>query len=104
MKGNPIVLLTTLSLFTIWIIVISFKEYQYPDREEIQLKVNYLSRIISEPFGRESDLYKIQEQNPEWKLFSLSFSTFALTNVYFIDTSFKQTAISLIDKAIQKAL
>lgn len=80
------------------------QEYEYPDRKDIQLKVNYLSRIIKEPLDRQQDVLILQNQNPEWVLFSLSFSTFALTNISFIDTTFRSQAIETIDSAIQQAM
>lgn len=80
------------------------QKYKFPDNKELQLKINYLERVIKSPMDKNSDLTKIRYESSEWMLFSLSFSTFALTNIAFLDTSFKNQSIELIDYAIQKAL
>lgn len=78
--------------------------YEYPPKAELQQKVNYLSKQIKQPFNQNSDILAIGNENPEFMLFSLSFSTFALTNISFLDTSFRTQAIEIMDFAIQKAL
>ena len=85
-------------------LVLNFQNYKYPDKKELQLKVNYLERIVKSPMNKDADLIKIGYQSSEWMLFSLSFSTYALTNIAFLDTFFKEQSIELIDSAIQKAL
>lgn len=104
MRKRYKILLTVFTILAIWLVFLSMQEYEYPDRTDMQLKVNYLSRIIKEPFDKQQDIINIQNQNPEWALFSLSFSTFALTNISFIDITFRSQAIETIDSAIQKAM
>ncbi|MDX1909042.1 MAG: hypothetical protein SF053_18540 [Bacteroidia bacterium] len=98
------IFLCILGILAGWLFWLGFQPYQYPDREDIQLKVHYLARVIRQPFRTNADFRQLEYQNPEWSLFSCSFSSFALTNIAFLDTSFKVQAIELIDLAIQKVL
>ncbi len=104
MKKTYIVLLILLAALAIWLILASRQQYEYPNQKELRLKINYLARMIKTPFSMNNELLNLREQNPEWMLFSLSFTTFALTNISNLDTSFKTESVALIDNAIQKAL
>jgi len=104
MKKKYKITIASILILVIIGFILNFQNYKYPDKEGLQLKVNYLERIIKSPMDKNSDLTKIGSQSSEWMLFSLSFSTFALTNIAFLDTTFKNQSIELIDFAIQKAL
>ncbi len=104
MRKRNFILFISILLITALVTYAGEKKYNYPDRAEIQLKVNYLSRIIKAPFAKDSDLQRIKDESPEWLLFTLSFSTFALTNIGYLDTAFKKQAIDVIDWAIQKTM
>lgn len=91
-------------LLTICFTYLGLQKYKYPDRSELQLKINYLSKFTNQSNLNQSDLSKLEEQNPEWNLFSYSFACFALTNISFLDSSFKNQAVELIDLSIQKVM
>jgi len=82
----------------------SFQSYRYPSHVELAQKSKYLARIIQSPIDDHSDIYHLKHQNEEWMLFTLSFSTFALTNMAYLDSSFTSSAATLIDTAIQQAM
>jgi hypothetical protein len=103
MKKQPL-LFIILAILSIWVAITNLQSYQYPTQKDLQLKINYLSNILQKPLGNDSELIKIKTENHEWALFSLSFSTFAATNIAFLDTSFHAQSIEMIDNAIQKAV
>jgi hypothetical protein len=104
MKKRYKALLSISLILTVLSLVLGFQKYSYPDKSEIELKVNYLERILTLPLSDSSDISTIETENSEWSLFSLSFSSFALTNITIRDSTFKNKSILLIDSAIQKAL
>lgn len=77
---------------------------KYPKKKEITKRVNYLERIIREPWSVDSEVFKIGEHNHEWMLFSYSFSSFALTNIALRDSCMKGKASSLIKTAITRSM
>lgn len=76
----------------------------FPKDKQLQKRINYLQRVPAEPLDEDSDIMKIGEESAEWMLFSVSFSTFALTNIALQDSSFKAEAVTSIEHAINKAL
>ena len=104
MRNRYVVAVFIFAIITVWVIIANMQVYKHPDQHEIRQKVNYLSRMVNTPFAENLDMIRLKEQNPEWLLFSLSFTTFAMTNIAFRDTNFKAEAVSIIDKAIQKAV
>ncbi len=104
LKNKYKILLIVVSTIIFSFLIISSQKYKYPKKDELQLKINYLEKILKTPINKNSEITTIGYQNCEWKLFSLSFSTYALTNIAFIDTTFKEDVIELIDSAIQKTL
>lgn len=96
--------ISVLIVLSICILIIGLQKYKYPNRTEIQLKINYLSKVINKPFLTNTDISKLERQNSEWNLFTFSFASFALTNISYLDPTFKQQSIELIDLAIQKAI
>ncbi len=49
MKLKYKILLFLLSGFIVRIITIQFQTYTYPDKKELNLRLNYLERVIKEP-------------------------------------------------------
>lgn len=47
MKTSLKIFLVSVSLLTIWLIVIQFQSYSYPSNEELTQRINYLERVIS---------------------------------------------------------
>lgn len=68
----------------------------------MQYRVNYLTRVLSSP--RSDELTALEKQNPEWVLFSYSFSAYALTNIAASDRAFKPAARKFIEMAVGKIL
>ena len=99
---HKIVILAALIFGSIFL-YLSVQHYGYPEKAELQHKINYLEKFVNQPFNNNSELEALRKQNPEWILFSLSFTVYALTNITMKDTSFRHSAITIIDKAIQKA-
>lgn len=90
--------------FLLWGLIASAQKYHYPDRAELDKKTNYLERVVTEPFDDGYDLELLRAQNTEWALFTLSYTTYALTNISYLDSTYKPDALRIIDKAIQKGL
>jgi hypothetical protein len=104
MKRRYSVLILLIALIVFWALIANTQKYEYPEGSDLRLKVNYLARVINTPFPGIPEFNDLQQKNPEWLLFSLSFSTYALTNVTFLDTLYRSEAVQLIDHAIQKVL
>jgi hypothetical protein len=66
-------------------------------------RANYLEEIINNP-SRNLEIFSLNKYNPEWSLFTLSFSSYAFANIAESDTLYTQRATQNIDNAIQKAL
>jgi len=66
-------------------------------------RANFLEEIITNP-SRNSEIISLKKYNPEWSLFTLSFSSYAFANIATSDTSYREKASQNIDIAIQKAL
>jgi hypothetical protein len=86
------------------IVAFSWPRYQLPPLEELRQKANYLERQIRTPPGQESELSTMADQNPEWALFSLSYSVFAFTNMAQLDGRFRAEAAECSQQAIRKML
>lgn len=104
MKITYKILIALFLLLVGYIIYESNQVYNYPDTQELNLKINYLSKVINEPFSPQSVLISIKKQSNEFLLFTLAYSSYAMTNISMLDSTFKPKAINLIDSAIQKAL
>ena len=91
------------SILLVWLAVLSFWPYHSPDPAELRKKACYLERIIRAPQGGASALALLDRQNPEWALFTLSFSTYAFTNMAERDPSFRAEAAHYAEMAIRKA-
>src|SRR3989344_8741800 len=71
-------------------------------REQASRK-NFLEEILSEPFESE-EFIGLTYQNPEWELFTLSFGSYALTNMAFSDSTLRKSGAEHVDLAIQHAM
>ena len=87
-----------------WLGWLSWQPYRYPPPTELRKKAHYLESIIRTPQGDTSPLAQLDRQNPEWALFTLSFSVYAFTNMAQRDSSFRAEAARYTELAIQKAL
>lgn len=82
----------------------SWPTYQPPGRAEVRLRLNYLERVIKEGAAPTTALGKLTQMNPEWGLFTLSFSTYALANLAAQQPDLRAEAAATIGQAIRVAL
>lgn len=83
---------------------LSTLDYTYPDREEINKRINYLERVINEPLTKKAEVVKLGYESNEFMLFTYSYSTYAFTNLIKRDTTYKQRLAPLIKECINKSL
>src|SRR6476661_2765628 len=86
------------------LLAFSWPTYHYPPNDELRLKANYLARIIRTPADQPSELTELGNENPEWALFSLSYSVYAFTNMAQLDSRFRPEAAECTELAIGKML
>lgn len=82
----------------------SWPTYQPPGRPEVRLRLNYLERVVQEGAAPPTTLGKLTRMNPEWGLFTLAFSTYALANLAQRQPDLRSEAAATIGRAIQVAL
>ncbi|MGI4865903.1 MAG: hypothetical protein ACRYFZ_18405 [Janthinobacterium lividum] len=82
----------------------SWPTYEPPARPTVRLRLNYLERVIQEGAAPSTTLGRLTQMNPEWGLFTLSFSTYALTNLAAQQPDLRAEAAATISRAIQVAL
>jgi len=82
----------------------SWPTYQPPSRPEVRLRLNYLERVIQEGAAPPTTLGRLTQQNAEWGLFTLSFSTYALANLAQRQPDLRAEAAATIGRAIEVAL
>ena len=82
----------------------SRQPYAPPTHPDLRLRVNYLEHVIRDGAGPSTTLGRLGQQNPEWSLFSLSFTTYGLTNLAAYDPSFRAEAAEYVALAIEQAL
>lgn len=102
-KSVFFILLSLLLCIGLWGWYLSGLEFHYPDAENLSKKAQYLERIGSQPLAT-TELFNLRRENPEWMLFTLSFSSYAFTNMAFLDSTFRQRAVQHITHAINKAM
>jgi hypothetical protein len=78
--------------------------YQTPKSTNVRLRLNYLERIIGEGIKPPTALGRLAKMNPEWGLFTLSFSSYALANLAGQQPALRQEAAETIGRAIALAL
>lgn len=93
-----------LLIFTIWLIIIQFQVYEYPQKEEIDKRLNYLEKVINEPLESGSEVILLRHESHEFMLFSYSFATYAFTNLAVKDSTYKKRVVPIIKESISKAL
>ncbi|GAB3845764.1 hypothetical protein GCM10028822_04760 [Hymenobacter terrigena] len=98
---RKITLLFSLLLLGLWI-AFSWPTYRYPTPAALRQKAHYLERIIQAPASQSPELDALG--NAEWSLFSMSYSTYAFTNMAQLDSSFRPEAARYTALAIQKML
>ncbi|MGI4871631.1 MAG: hypothetical protein ACRYFX_10685 [Janthinobacterium lividum] len=97
-------------LFTLLLGLLAFgaylsrQPYVPPDHHNMRLRLNYLEHVIKDGNGPNTLLGRLGRQNPEWELFSLSFTTYALANLAHLDSSLRAEAATYTDLAIKLAL
>ena len=96
-------LLTLLLALALWASY-SRPSYEPPGHHELRLRLNYLEHVINDGSGPTTPLGRLGRQNPEWALFTLSFTTYALANLAAHDPSLRAEAATYTELAIQRAL
>jgi len=84
------------------IVAFSWPTYHYPSSAELHKKARYLERIISQPEAETPELLALG--NAEWSLFTMSYSTYAFTNIAQMDSSFRPEVARYTSLAIRKML
>jgi hypothetical protein len=82
----------------------SWPTYRPPGRSEVRLRLNYLERVIAEGATPATALGKLTALNPEWGLFTLSFSTYALANLAAQQPELRTEAARTMRQAVAAAL
>jgi hypothetical protein len=82
----------------------SWPTYQPPNRANVRLRLNYLERVIQEGAAPATTLGKLTALNPEWGLFTLSFSSYGLANLAAQQPDLRAEAAATIGRAIAVAL
>lgn len=103
MKLRKVILLLVL----VAILLIAFmqgKKYKLPDQKEINRRVNYLRRITDTTTSAQYEVDKVSQINPEFKIFSYSFTCYAITNLVIKKVINKEIAIIIIDNCIKNTL
>ncbi|MVN76570.1 hypothetical protein GO988_09570 [Hymenobacter sp. HMF4947] len=78
--------------------------YTPPRPPHVRLRLAYLERIMREGSGPGTALGGLIQQNSEWGLFTLSFTTYALASLAEHDPSLRPEAAEYIGLAIQQVL
>ena len=105
MKTKTKIKLLLLAAFTVWIVVLSFQTYEYPDAKDINKRIKYLERTINQPLNKDAAIMRIgKESSLEFMLFSYAYSSYALTNIAIKDSTYTERAVNLIHESILKVL
>lgn len=78
--------------------------YTPPPPANVRLRLNYLERIIREGDGPGTALGELTRQNPEWGLFTLAFTTYALANLAQQNPALRPKAAHYTGLAIKAVL
>ena len=82
----------------------SWPTYQAPSGAALQPRLNYLERVIGEGATPGTDLGALTAANPEWGLFTLSFSTYGLANLTARQPLLRPEATRTMRQAVAVAL
>ena len=78
--------------------------YAPPGASNVRLRLNYLERVIREGAAPGTALGELTRQNPEWGLFTLSFTSYALANLAQHDPTLRPEAAHYFNLAIKQVL
>ena len=78
--------------------------YAPPSAQNVRQRLNYLARVVRAGSGPGTALGELTRQNPEWGLFTLSFSTYALANLAACDPKRRPEAAAYMELAIRQVL
>ena len=87
-----------------WATYCSRQPYVAPDHASLRLRLTYLERVMREGNGPATTLGRLGAQNPEWSLFTRSFTTYGLANLAAHDTSFRAEARQYMGLAISQVV
>ena len=82
----------------------SQQPYAPPTLAALRPRLNYLARIIGAGAGPSTALGKLTGENPEWGLFTLSFSTYGLANLAARQPTLRPEAARTMRQAVALAL
>ncbi|MGI4834240.1 MAG: hypothetical protein ACRYFK_12360 [Janthinobacterium lividum] len=82
----------------------SWPSYQPPAAAALRPRLSYLARVINEGAAPGTALGRLTAANPEWGLFSLSFSTYGLANQAARQPALRPEAARIMEQAVQVAL
>lgn len=104
MRLRTKIILVILAIIISWIVFAQFQEYQYPSVDNINKRLNYLERVVSEPLDNESEILRLGVESEEFMLFSYAYTVYAATNLCMKDSLYKERTIPLIKESINKVL
>lgn len=104
MKLRTKIIYATLVVLFVWIVFIQFEEYKYPSDDDINKRLNYLERVVSEPLDSDSEILRLGAESEEFMLFSYAYITYAAANLCTRDSLYKERAIPLVKESINKVL
>ena len=78
--------------------------YAPPGPTNVRRRLNYLERVVREGSGPGTALGELTRQNPEWGLFTLAFTTYALANLAQQNPALRPEAAHYTELAIRQVL
>lgn len=93
-----------LAVFICYWIYLSAQEFEYPTKDEINKRLNYLERVINEPLDNNSEIVKLKYESSEFMLFTYAYSAYAFTNLIVRDSNYKSRLAPLIRECIEKSM
>ncbi len=76
--------ISVLIVLSICILIIGLQKYKYPNRTEIQLKINYLSKVINQPFLTNIDIPKIEDFRGNIAIIEKNVIPFEAKRIYYL--------------------
>lgn len=99
-----------IALFTLVLIIvisafgINSAKYNYPEKDELNKRINYLEKFVNTPVNESIELKYLSMENYEFKLFAYSFTSFAMVNIALKDTSYTKRANNIIRNSVKAVL
>lgn len=78
------------------LMLLSTQEFDLPTNENLDLRVNYLERVLVETTSPASEMALIAKENYEFPLFSYAFTSYAMTNLAFLNEEYIARAENVI--------